>query len=122
MTLLGKILVLVNFGLSVMVLVWAMLLYFNHIDLSDAKGEPNKSPPGQLKLRKDRIADALAALGSADASWRENRAGVLEQEADRVADRPWYEGELKHARSGANDNQPAREIDFDNGLMVLQPG
>jgi hypothetical protein len=124
MTLLGKILVLVNFGLSVMVLVWAMLLYFNHVDLSDAKGEPGKTPPippGELKVRKDSISDALTALGSADASWRENRGLVLEQEADRAADRPWYAGEIKHAQSGADANNPTREIAFENGVMLLDP-
>jgi hypothetical protein len=117
MTLLGKILVLVNFGLSVMVLVWAMSLYYGHIDLSDNA----KPEPGQLKLRKDRITDALAAGGSGDVSWRENRSAVLAQEADRVGDRVWYEGELQHARSGADDKKPAREIAFDNGLMALDP-
>jgi hypothetical protein len=126
MTLLGKILVLVNFGLSVMVLVWAMALYFGHIDWTDAKGEPSKSPPvppGELKVRKDRVSDAWAALASADASWRANRADLLEQETYRVADRAWYDAELKHARSGAGDKSPAREIalDKDKGGMVLDP-
>ena len=124
MTLFGKILVLVNFGLSVMVLVWAMALYFGHIDWTDAKGEPSKSPPvppGELKVRKDRVTDALAALGSADASWREQRAELPRQEGYRVADRAWYADEIKHARSGATAQQPAREIALDDkGLMVLE--
>jgi hypothetical protein len=125
MTLFGKILVLVNFGLSVMVLVWAMAMYYGHIDWTDAKGDPNKVPPvppGELKVRKDRVAEALAALGAADVSWREQRAELPRQEGYRVADRAWYADELKHARSEANAQNPAREIAVDDkGLITLAP-
>ena len=44
---------------------------------------------------------------------------MLEQEGFRVADRPWYGAELKHARSEATDQKPVREIVFDNKGQLL---
>src|SRR5437879_2491224 len=101
MTLLGKILVLVNFALSVMVMVWAMMLRVDHVDWTLG----TKDQPGELAPRDARVKDAWASLAAAEASWRDNRADVLEQEDFRVADRPWYEAELKHARSEATDQK-----------------
>src|SRR5579872_6395172 len=90
MTLLGKILVLTNFALSVVALMWAMMLYYNRIDWT----EGTKEKPGELRARKERLAELWENMKPADAAWRDVRAQLLEQEGFRADDRPWYLKEL----------------------------
>jgi hypothetical protein len=111
MTLFSKILVVTLFGLSVVVMTWAMMFYIHREDLSEKTGK--------LKPRKEHVAELWEGVRAADASYRGNRADVLAQERYRIADRPWYDAELKHALSGATAANPVREPVFNNGVLVV---
>ena len=114
MTMLGKILVLINFAFSVTALTVAAMLYINHIDWT----EGTEKEPGKLRPVIERIKEKWAGITAAEPSWRDVHANLLEQERLRVADRVFYDGELRHALSGATAANPAREVVYNNGVIV----
>lgn len=114
MTLYGKILVLANFGLSVMAMIWALLFYFERVDWTDAK-------TGELAPRKALVEDQWTSFAAAEASWREVHGDLLLQENYRATDRPFYATEVENARTKATDLKPARTVVYDKGVLVLAP-
>src|SRR3954447_20061371 len=100
MTFLGKLLVLVNLVLSTIMCFWAVVLYTNSVDWSNAPAKGDQ-PAGLLNQRKARITELQGVLPGADRSWRVARSELLEREGGRQADRDWYTQELQHVLSGA---------------------
>lgn len=119
MTLFGKILVLANFGLSVVIMVGAMVLYFDRVDWTEGPVKPEEKW-GELRKRNERVKDAWEFIRLADLRWRDVRGEVLDEEGYRAADRPWYEAELKHDREQATEQKPARTVIYDNGVLVVE--
>jgi hypothetical protein len=124
MTLYGKILVLANFGLSIVALVCAMAFYY--VDIYTDWTEGTKTQQGEFGKRKERVTNLWEGIRTADAGWRDVRGNLLDQENYRAADRPWYAAELKHAREDATDMNPAHAPVFENqgpnkGVLVLEP-
>jgi hypothetical protein len=119
MTLFGKILVLANFGLSVIALVCAMTFYFvdTHTDWTASQ----KTLDDGLTKRKARVAELWEGIRTADVGWRDVHTNLAEQEGYRAVDRDWYATEVKHARSVATAMDPARTVVIDKGLLVLDP-
>jgi len=111
MTLLGKVLVLLNVGLSFLMLSWAFAIFTNRIDFSNkqAKGE---KPAGVLLERADRVKKSTEGVDLANTRWREAlkgndgtdkrpvRDGLLAWEKRRIDDQKWYKVQLKVAVSG----------------------
>jgi hypothetical protein len=119
MTLYGKILVLANFGLSVVALVCAMVFYF--VDIHTDWSEGTKNQKGELADRKERVAALWEGIRTAEAGWRDVHANLLEQEGYRAADRPWYAEKLELARTKATDMQPAQTVVIDKGALITEP-
>ena len=119
MTLLGKILVLANFGLSVVVMVFAMAFYY--VDTYTDWSEGTKTQKGELGARKERVTALWDGIRTSEAGWRDVRGNLLDQENYRAADRPWYAAELEHARKNATDMNPAHTPVFDKGAFVTAP-
>jgi hypothetical protein len=109
MTLLGKILVLVNVLFSFVLFSWALAVYTNRIDWSANPPKEGK-PAGVLKGRQDLVKAHYDALNLADARWRAARNGpdaLLAQEKRRVDDSAWYAVELRSLRDGPGGNVKA---------------
>ena len=122
MDLFGKILVLINFGLSlVMAAVGGAVLYYR-VDWSDAPAPPDGSAPeGELVHRIAKIKEVLALVRPAEAAWRDARATLLTQEDRRKKDQVWYVAELEHLRTGDALKNPILALVFDKGRTVPDP-
>ena len=120
MTLLGKILVFVNFTLSMLAAAWACALYSTSVDWS---GNPAKGdqPPGELAVRKNRLQELQAGLRPAEARWRDARAAVLGYEEARNTDRLWYLARMDHLRTGATEANPAQAVVVFGDLPQVDP-
>jgi hypothetical protein len=110
MTLLGKILVVVNVGLSFLMLSFAFAMFTNRVDFT-AKPVKGDKPAGVLAARVERVKSASESVDLANARWREAlrgggadkrpiREGLLAWDKRRVEDRAWYDEELKKVISG----------------------
>jgi len=117
MSLLGKILVFVNLGLSFLMAGWALSVYVNRVDFSNTPAKEGQ-PPGEMLGRKARVEELSKALGAPLTAWRVGRASVLYQEGRRGPDRLWYADQLEHLRS-ADAEAPIRTATIESGLPVL---
>jgi hypothetical protein len=119
MTTYGKILVLLNFGLSVAAMTLAIVFYYTRIDWT----EGSAAKPGELRARKARVDElSKSALPPAGATWAERRADVLDQEGWRVADRKWYDEQIRLALTDADGvAKPVRDVVYEKGRLVVDP-
>jgi hypothetical protein len=109
MTKLGKILVFLNLVISGLMAGWALALYTNYIDWSEAPPK-GVEPGGLLGQRKERIKELQAALGPPQVSWMEARTNLHRREDQRQGDLLWYQAELQHLRTGATRDNPCRLV------------
>jgi hypothetical protein len=112
MTKLGKVLVVANFVVSVVVAGWAAGFYFTAIDWTAQKGKDG-APDGQLAARVARLTDLKSAAGPGEAGWREARALVRDREAFRAGDRALYQNEIAFVYT-APANQRLHEVVIDD--------
>jgi hypothetical protein len=133
MTLLGKILVFVNVAIAFLMLAWAAALYTNRIDWAGKAGKGDQ-PPGALVEQQARVKAGGDALDVARTRWngalkgfntqeRSVRAGLVEWEKRRDADRVWYDEQLKAARSGPEGklDKPIQRVATKDGLPIPDP-
>jgi hypothetical protein len=123
----GKILVFLHTGLSLCFASWALALYTNRVDWTARKGKDGK-PDGELVTRTSTF-DQICKTGlrPADARWRTARFHVNGSEAWRPLEQAWYEQQLEFLRTGATEDNPARQVDHgprggDAPTAVLRPG
>src|SRR5579884_2710931 len=120
MTTLGKVLVFCNLAVSLLMGGWALAVYSNRVDWSNAPAKGDQ-PAGELKVRQDRLKQLWDAVPPAEASWREAKSNLLAQEARRPIERAWYYAEVEHLRTGATEAKPARAVVFAKGVIDLDP-
>ncbi len=122
-TRLGKILVFVNLGISLMMAAWAIALYTTRTNWSDKS--PSGDPTvGELKLRLDRKTQLENLLGTAQARWKASAVELARVDGLRNANLVFYKKELEHLQGvpegqGATDRNPARRVRLASGLLVL---
>lgn len=126
MTLLGKILVCVNLVFSLAMASFALALYTQRINWTNAP--PQTTPDqaaGELALLQDEIKRKWVALTHAD-DGSEKRLQVLtdrlrQREQLRPALQRWYAQEIKHAARKATDKDPVRALVFEEGKIPADP-
>ena len=110
MTKLAKILVFLNFALGVGMFAWALGIYTNRIDFSNAKGVEGK-PDGELKIRADRIAVLADNLNKgAVPRWTGARTRLAAAEQMRVNNQKFYAVQLLNLASGGPPLVPPIQI------------
>jgi len=94
MTLLGKLFVMLNLALSLMLGATAFGVFSNGIDFSDtpAKGS---MPPGKLAPVKAELDETLKQIPVVEGSWQTARADLLAREDKRRGERDWYAQQLR---------------------------
>ena len=77
MTLLGKILVLVNLGIAVMLAAWSFSIYASGVDWTAIKSKGTPSVPiGQFAIREDKLTELWKSVAPAQGDWqREHETG-----------------------------------------------
>ena len=106
MTFIGKLLLMINLSISLLMAVTAFGLWAGGIDWTDQAGQAGK-PAGKMAALRKQIDDSLAKLPVAEGSWKAARADLLVREDRRLEDRKWYDAELAKLGSG---NDPSRRL------------
>src|SRR4051794_26591166 len=99
MTMFGKVLVFVNFTLSVLAFGWAFMLYASRTDWSTNKAQGTR-PAGELVARQEAVKNAWDTFPPAQAAYRDANDLVTGQEAWRPVELKFYADQHAHLRSG----------------------
>ncbi|HWG45769.1 MAG TPA: hypothetical protein VN688_23610 [Gemmataceae bacterium] len=110
MTLFGKALVFFNLAFSLLLAAWAFNLYANGIDWSDHKGTKPGESVGEYALHETQLDEMWKGIPPAQTTWLASRKKLLNEESLLVADRVWYDKEMKHVWVSANAATPVGEI------------
>ena len=101
MDLFGKILVLANFALSLMMAAVGGAVLYYRVDWSDTPADAaTGAPAGELVARIAEVKKLQALVTPADAAWRKARASLLAQEERRKGDR-----DLVRGRAGTSQDR-----------------
>ncbi len=120
MDLIGKTLVVVVFGLSLMMAAVGGAVLYYHVDWSNNPASAD-APAGELVARIAKVKELQALVGPAELSWREARSSLLAQEDRRQGDQDWYYAELELLRTGDANKQPIRRVVYEKGSAVPDP-
>lgn len=100
MTFIGKLFVLVNLAMSLMLATLAFIAYSAGIDWSNNAAKAGQDP-GKIVPRKSQMDDLLKAqLPLAEQNWRSARKDLWEREDVRRTDREWYAKQLREVEEG----------------------
>lgn len=124
MTFLGKLLVLVNLVISLMLATFALGMFTNRIDWPDktAKTGGSGASQGVLSKKKAELAQWRDAMAPAYTRWQELRKAVLEEEAKQPEDRKWYQeqmGILETGKNSAGAEAPIQTFKYMDKTLVL---
>jgi hypothetical protein len=122
MDLIGKILVVIVFGLSLMMAAVGGAVLYYHIDWSNNPAAPDGSAPaGELVQRIAKVKQLQGLVGPAELAWREAQSSLLGQEARRQGDQDWYAAELERLKTGDAAKQPILMVVYEKGNTVPDP-
>jgi hypothetical protein len=122
MDLLGKILVVVTFGMSLMMAAVGGAVLYYHIDWSNNPAAPDGSAPaGELVQRIAKVKQLQGLVAPADIAWRDARSSLIGQEERRQKDQDWYAAELERLKIGDAKAQPILMVVYEKGYTVPDP-
>jgi hypothetical protein len=99
MTFIGKLFVMINLALSLLMAATAFGLFVSGIDWTDKAGKDGQPGGKLLTLRKD-IDEVLARLPVAEKSWKAARADLFAREDLRRTERLWTDAEMAKLTGG----------------------
>jgi len=114
MTLFGKILVVLNLMLSIVMVSVAFALYTHRLDWS-SKGGGDKVQ-GVVTALNNKIKNTWLDLAAAEARWKTSSVTLARFEQQRPKNAKWFSDELKALEVGPDD---IRQVVFNNGQVVL---
>lgn len=121
MTFIGKLFVMLNLVISLMMAAFGVGLFTSGIDWTE-KAAKGSDPAGLTAQRKAALKEVTDAIAPVEAGWRDANEALLVREEMRQSDQKWYTEELVHVRSRATDTDPARDIEVqDNGVPKADP-
>jgi hypothetical protein len=106
MTLFGKILVLLNLALALMLAAWSFNIYANGIDWTDRK-DTKTTPPrmGEFAKRAAQLDELWKGVPAVQQDWLRERAALANEERSLVDERAWYDGEVRYVLVGPAKNK-----------------
>jgi len=123
MTFFGKLLVLINVALSVVLVTVALGLYTQRVDWS---GNPSASPPtkGEVKKLQEKLQGSGGwglnnELSQAEKHYLTVRTDLAREEADRPQKQKWYSAQMATVQPGASN--AVKDIVYNQGLPVYDP-
>jgi hypothetical protein len=121
MTMIAKILVFVQFGVSLVLATAAFMLYTNRLDWT-ANPSKNEQPAGLLNQREEEYKMVCEnGLRPADARHRAQLAQIQAKENRRPGEQAWYAVELQHLATGATDGKFCQRVKRDTNKQVPKP-
>ena len=122
MDLIGKILVVVVFGLSLMMAAVGGAVLYYHVDWSNNPAASDGSAPaGELVHRIAKVKQLQGLVGPAELAWREAGSSLLGQEERRQGDQDWYAAELERLKTGDATKQAIAAVVYEKGETVPDP-
>jgi hypothetical protein len=134
MTLLGKLLVVFNLGLALMLAAWSFSIHANGIDWTDKKDDKSVPPrKGEFRKRAEKLDELWKGVAPAQADWLRARDALADKETRLAAERVWYDTQISYVLSGPakgisevlfapKGDAKAGQIVLDNqGLPTLAP-
>jgi hypothetical protein len=129
MTFLGKLLVLLNLGLSWIFAAWALGLYTHRVDWAPrpkVAGAPvsQAAEPSRIEELSGQIKAAYDFQAPAEVRYQANLAALQKLETQLAQQRAWYADQLHIIRTGQNlkgEDAPVLELTVNNGQLVLDP-
>ena len=107
MTFLGKLFVMINLAISLLMAVTAFGLFAGGVDWTDRAAQGSQPAGKMLALRKD-IEEVIAQLSIAEKSWLTARATVLSAEDVRRKAHAEFDKEIAKATLGKDEVQKVR--------------
>lgn len=95
MTRFGRILVLLNVAICVMLAAWSFNLYATSLDWTDKKDKG-----GQFALRADKLNELWKGVAPNQVDWLRQRAQLANEETFLAEERAWYDKETRHVLVG----------------------
>jgi hypothetical protein len=126
MTQFGKILVLLNLALALMLAAWSFNVYANGVDWTDHK-DAKSTPPrmGEFAVRAAKLDDLWKGVAPAQKDWLDQRDALAKEEKHLAEERIWYDKELRYVLVGPAKNKGISDIslapqpDAKNGQILL---
>jgi len=112
MTFLGKLLVMVNVGVSLVMAYAAVALYFNGVDWGYDKAKPGEVG-GLLKQKQAEIAEVQTMQAPNESAWKAARPLLWKQEEERRKARAFFVAKIDHNRNKANQDAPALAVEIE---------
>jgi hypothetical protein len=101
MTLFGKLLVLFNLAFAVFMAAFSFNIYANGIDWTDSKDKSSPPAPlGEFAKHAVVLDGYLKSMAPTQTNWLTQRDKLLKQETQLVADRQWYDKEIRYVLDG----------------------
>ena len=126
MTLFGKILVLLNLALALMLAAWSFNVYANGVDWTDRK-DAKSTPPrmGEFAVRAAKLDELWKNVAPAQKDWLDQRDVLAKEERRLAEERVWYDKELHYVLFGPAKNKNVLNVatadkpDAKNGQILL---
>jgi len=115
-TFFGKILVMVNLALSLLLAGWAMGVYTNRADFA-GKDAPDKAR-SEISRRQAQNKEAWTSVVAAEARWKSAARTVRLYEYVQGENERWYAAQIKDLDSGPN---PVKSVVWRAGQLVPDP-
>jgi hypothetical protein len=111
MTLFGKLLVLLNLALALVLAAWSFNIYANGIDWTDRK-DTKSTPPriGQFALRKEKLDELWKGVAPVQKDWLDERVQLAKEEKRLADERVWYDKELHYVLTGPAKGRGVLEV------------
>jgi hypothetical protein len=116
MTLVGKILVVLNFVIAVLMLTCALGIYTQRIDWFSKGGGADKTQ-SEITKRAERITQLWRALQGSESRWQTAMATAWTPQQQRRELDKWYDAQLKAMDAGP---APVKVPVYKDGRMFLQ--
>jgi len=113
-TLFGKILVMLNLALSLLLCTWALGVYTNRTDWSSKEGPPEKVK-GEVFRRQYQAGESWKSVVAAESRWKNGSLVVRRYEYYRPENERWYAAQLKELEDGPN---PVKAVVMKAGQIV----
>ena len=121
MTLLGKIFVMFNLAISILMAVAAFELYATNLDYDsetkDKSGQPK--PPARFTVVLEQLKEVQKTKAPVEGSWRTASTALEQRQEHRREARAWYDKQMVHERTLAKvPDDPVRMVTLVNHLPV----
>lgn len=103
MTRFGKLLVVFNLGLALMLAAWSFSINANSIDWATPK-------TGQFAIRAAKLDELWKGVAPAQAEWQSGRQKLGDEETHLAAERVWYDRQLHYVLNGPAKGKGINEI------------